>query len=73
MKKKPIKGRGGVRPGAGRKALDPSVRRSALLQCSVTEAEAESICGAAQARGLSVSDYLRIRALGQKLPGIIGD
>ena len=55
------KGRGGVRPGAGRKALVPEERRRNRIMLAFTDAELAAITNAA--RGESVSGFLRGLAL----------
>jgi hypothetical protein len=59
---------GGARPGSGRKPVAPEVRKDVGLMCYVSESEAESIRCAAEKVGISVSDYLRLRALGRRIP-----
>lgn len=62
------KQRGGRREGAGRKPVDPSVRRSSLIGYYVNPTEFATIYSAAEERGLTVSEYTRLRVLGKRLP-----
>lgn len=60
--------RGGRREGAGRKPMDPALRRSEFVAFHVTTAELAAIITSAEERGLSISEYSRLRVLGQRLP-----
>jgi hypothetical protein len=62
---------GGRREGAGRKPLDPEERRSESIQTTVTPGELAEIASEAEGRGLTISDYTRLRILGRRLPAFI--
>jgi hypothetical protein len=68
---KPKANRGGARPGAGRKRIAEEDRRSATAGVMLTPVEYAMLARSAEDRGLSLSDYCRLRLLGKKMPPII--
>ena len=54
--------------GRGRPALGEELKRSRVVKLYMRPEELAELSSRAEARGLSVSEYLRRRALGLRLP-----
>lgn len=52
-------GRGGVRPGAGRKAINPDVKKKISIAQRYTVSEWDLINRCSEKLGLSMSEYIR--------------